>query len=332
MARPKLADVAQLAGVGLGTASDALSGKNRIPEETREKVRAAAVALGYVPNPVARALSGGNVHVIGMVITALRYPTEFEPYRAYWGELIGTAAVAAADRGYAVTVLPGLTDVMANALPVAGLLVVTAHADDDDIDRAVRLGVPVVGDGFEHDPRVAGWIDLDYRGTVQVVMDHFTERGARRPALLWGNDGDMFLGYIEDEYRAWCLRHDVVPRSACADPALEQLLPAIEEVLDSGADAIYTVVESVPAIRAAIERRGLEVGRDVLLVSLDDDTSRRMEDQGVTTIGLTGRGYSEEAIHALIDIIEHKVATPLDIRGDLTLHQRDSSARRRVNA
>ncbi len=327
MTRPKLSDVAQLAGVGLGTASDALAGKNRIPDETRERVRKAATALGYVPNPVARALSGGNLHVLGIVVTALRYPSEFEPYRTYWGDLIGAAAVAATDRGYAVTVLPGLTDVVANALPVSGLIVITAHAGDDDIDRALRLGVPVVGDGFEEDSRAAGWVDLNYRGTVPLVMDHFVEQGARRPALLWGSDGDTFLEYIDDAYRSWCVANDVSPLSACTDPMFDRRDAAIEELLDAGADAIYSVVESMPEIIALIEGRGLKVGHDVLLVTLDDDTSGGLAVRDVSTIGLIGRGYADEVVNALIDIIEHKVATPLDIRGEPTLHPRGSSVR-----
>lgn len=326
MPRPKLADVAQLAGVGIGTASDALAGKNRIPDETRDRVRKAAAALGYVPNPVARALSGGNLHVIGIVVAALRYPSEFEPYRIYWGDLIGAAAVAATDRGYAVTVLPGLTDVVTNSLPVSGLLVITANAADDDIDRAMRLGVPVVGDGFEKDSRAAGWVDLNYRGTVPLVMAHFVEHGARRPALLWGSDGDTFLEYIDEAYRAWCGINAMSPLSACTDPMLDRRDEAVEELLDGGADAIYTVIESVPEIVGAIERRGLKVGHDVLIVTLDDDTSGGLALRGISTIGLTGRGYANEVVHALIDIIERKVATPLEIRGDPALRPRESSA------
>ena len=103
-------------------------------------------------------------------------------------------------------------------------------------------------------------------------------------------------------------------------------MPAIDELLDAGVDAIYTVVESVPEITASIEGRGLKVGHDVLLVTLDDDTSGRLGDQGITTIGLTGRGYSNEVVHTLIDIIEHKVATPLEITGEPTLRPRASSA------
>lgn len=328
MTRPKLADVAKLAGVGIGTASDALAGKNRIPEDTRERVRQAAAALGYVPNPLARAMTAGSLPVVGMVITALRHPKEFEPYRTYWGDLIGAASLAAADRGYAVTLLPGLTEMLASSLPVAGMLVITTHEDDDDLDRALRLGVPVLGDGFVEDPRAAGWVDLDYAGSAAKVMDHFVEQGAQRPALLWGLAGDKFLKKVTDAHTEWCERtgHEVI--EACTDPANEHLEIAVAEVLDRGADAIFTVVESVPQIIDAIRARGKVVGEDVLLVTLDEDISGDLAEQEISTIGLTGRPYAEEVIGGLIDLIERKVQAPIVVHGEVTLHPRRSSKRR----
>lgn len=328
MTRPKLADVARLAGVGIGTASDALSGKNRIPDDTRERVRQAAQSLGYVPNPVARALSSGRLPVIGLVITALRYPAEFEPYRTYWGELIGSASLAATDRGYAITVLPGFGSMMATSLPVAGLVVITTHEDDDDLEHALRLGVPVVGDGFVEDPRAAGWVDLDYGAVAPLVMDHFVTHGSTRPSLLWGVAGDKFLARIDDAHRQWCAAHDLPLRSACTDPSNQRLQEAVAELLDQGTDAILTVVESVPEIVAAIEARGLVVGRDVRLVTLDEDISGRLAEAEVTTVGLTGWRYADEVIGTLIDVIEGRVARPLAIMGEPTLHPRRSSTGR----
>ena len=328
MARPKLADVARLAGVGIGTASDALAGKNRIPEETRERVRQAARSLGYVPNPVARALTSGRLPVIGIIITALRHPKEFEPYRTYWGELIGAASLAATDRGYAVTVLPGLSDAMTSALPVAGLIVITTFEDDDDIEHALRLGVPVVGDGFVEDSRAAGWVDLDYGAVVPLVMGHFLEQGATRPALLWGTAGDSFLARIDQAYERWCAATGRDVRSACTDPANDGLGDAVERLLDEGADAVLTVVESVPEITAAIRARGLEVGSDVRLVTLDEDISGRLADEGVSTVGLTGRHYADEVVGTLIDLIERRVAPPVTIVSNPTLHARRSSTGR----
>lgn len=325
VARPKLADVARLAGVGIGTASDALSGKNRIPDDTRERVRQAAQSLGYVPNPVARALTAGRLPIIGVVITALRYPAEFEPYRTYWGELIGAASLAATDRGYAVTVLPGLGSVMASSLPVSGLIVITTHEEDDDLEHAFRLGVPVVGDGFVEDPRAVGWVDLDYGAVVPLVMDHLVECGARRPSLLWGVAGDKFLARINDAQQRWSETHDLPVISECTDPSNDRLDQAIAAVLDEGTDGILTIVESVPEIVAAIEARGLVVGRDVRLVTLDEDVTGRLAEHEITTVGLTGRLYADEVVGALIDVIEGRATPPITISGQPTLHPRRSS-------
>lgn len=325
MTRPKLADVARLAGVGIGTASDALAGKNRIPEDTRRRVRQAADALGYVPNPVARALSGGSLPVIGIVLTALRHPDEFEPYRAYWGELIGSASIAAVEAGYAVTVVPGTAEVMSNALPVSGLVVVTAREEDDDVERALRLGIPVVADGWTRDPRCAGWVDLDYAGAATTVMDHFVAQGASRPALLWGLAGDQFLSRVEQAHREWCAAtgHDVV--AASTDPRNERLEAAVGELLDEGADAIFTVVESVARITRVLEARGLRVGQDVLLATLDEDLGGHLAGSGITTVDLTGGRYGETVVKALLSVLDRSASGQVEVKGNVTLHPRAST-------
>src|SRR5699024_7344662 len=59
-----LADVARAAGVSLATASFVLSGRGSSPSAgsaaTKEKVRAAAAELGYVPNRHAQAMRTGR--------------------------------------------------------------------------------------------------------------------------------------------------------------------------------------------------------------------------------------------------------------------------------
>lgn len=59
MALITLAEVAREAGVSLTTASQALSGKARVAQQTRVHVRAVAERLGYEANPLAKALRGG---------------------------------------------------------------------------------------------------------------------------------------------------------------------------------------------------------------------------------------------------------------------------------
>ncbi len=51
-----MADVARKAGVHQATVSRALRNDRRIPEETRQRIREAAEALNYRPNPLVSAL------------------------------------------------------------------------------------------------------------------------------------------------------------------------------------------------------------------------------------------------------------------------------------
>ena len=76
---PTLADVAAAAGVSLSTASLAFSGNKPVSPATRDRVVAAAAALGWSgPNPLARNLRQGRSGVVGIAVgqlsTAFRDP------------------------------------------------------------------------------------------------------------------------------------------------------------------------------------------------------------------------------------------------------------------
>jgi DNA-binding LacI/PurR family transcriptional regulator len=66
--RTTLADVAHEAGVSVQTASHVLSGnlKVRLPESTRQRVREAAVRVGYRPNRLAQAMKLGKTQMISV--------------------------------------------------------------------------------------------------------------------------------------------------------------------------------------------------------------------------------------------------------------------------
>lgn len=71
-----LREVADVAGVSLSTVSEVLnnSGRARIGEETRIRVRDVARELGYQPNRMARSLITGRTQTIGLMISGLQNP------------------------------------------------------------------------------------------------------------------------------------------------------------------------------------------------------------------------------------------------------------------
>ncbi|SEQ52624.1 LacI family transcriptional regulator [Devosia sp. YR412] len=67
--RATIRDVAAQAGVSIGTASKALNGNGRLKQETRDKVVAAADALGFRPNAMAQSLHRAKSMTVGILST-----------------------------------------------------------------------------------------------------------------------------------------------------------------------------------------------------------------------------------------------------------------------
>jgi len=72
--RARLADVAKLAGVSLGSASRALSTPEQVKPVTLTAVRRAVEQLGYVSNGAVRALASRRSFAIGAVFPTLLNP------------------------------------------------------------------------------------------------------------------------------------------------------------------------------------------------------------------------------------------------------------------
>jgi LacI family transcriptional regulator len=67
--RATIRDVAESAGVSVGTASKALNGQGKLRAETIERVMRAAERLGFAPNTLAQALLAGRSFTVGLITT-----------------------------------------------------------------------------------------------------------------------------------------------------------------------------------------------------------------------------------------------------------------------
>ena len=182
--RVTLAQVAELAGVSVMTASYTYNRPSRVSEDARARVLDAAARLGYAgPDPSARSLRSGSTGTIGVVLGEhLSYAFE-DPQAASF--LAGIADVCA-DRGYGMTILPitgGADDtVRVRAAAVDGFIIWTT-SDDDPILTAVRaMKRPTVVHGG---PAVRGWglVSIDNRAAAHAV-GAVAFAGAERPAVV----------------------------------------------------------------------------------------------------------------------------------------------------
>ncbi|TDE27360.1 LacI family transcriptional regulator [Nonomuraea mesophila] len=89
---PRLVDVAEAAGVSLATASRAMTGSTGVSAEVAAHVQAVASRIGYVPNSHARALAGGRVSMVGLIVHDVGDP--------YFGEIARGVLHETELRGY----------------------------------------------------------------------------------------------------------------------------------------------------------------------------------------------------------------------------------------
>jgi transcriptional regulator with XRE-family HTH domain len=146
-----LDDVARAAGVSTATVSRALSGRGRLSEATRERVRAAAADLGYVASAAASSLASGRAENIGVIVPLLD--------RWFFATVLDGIAAQLAPRGYDMT-LYNVTDDPAQRRSlfetslrrgrVDGLIVLSVELSADELRQLNELPVPVVALGVPH--------------------------------------------------------------------------------------------------------------------------------------------------------------------------------------
>ena len=78
--KPKIQDVARIAGVSTTTVSRVLNDRGYISQKTRDKVYSAMKEINYVPNDLARSLFNKRSYLIGVIVPSTNHP--------FFGELV----------------------------------------------------------------------------------------------------------------------------------------------------------------------------------------------------------------------------------------------------
>ncbi|MEN9692958.1 MAG: hypothetical protein RLZZ330_602 [Actinomycetota bacterium] len=308
--RVKLSDVAKAAGLSIGATSDALSGKNRIPDETRTRVREIANSLGYSPNPIARALTSGHLPLIGLVISAIDRKAEFDAYRSYWADVISAATTEATKLGYALVVLSSLKIEQIRLIPYAGLIVVDSVNDDPDLDIALNLDVAVATDYVREDERIAVHFRAEYGDSVQMAMDCLLEKGAKKLAILLPNvEEAVWVQHVEESARYWSDRTGICVECKSLPIDGSQTNSSLRALLEQGIDGIYSLMPTedfMSSMKSELKKIGKSFAKDFNLAMLDEDRLGELRELGIATIGISATEYAQSIVASLVNYIENK--------------------------
>jgi DNA-binding LacI/PurR family transcriptional regulator len=328
--RPRLKDVAALAGVSVKTVSNVVNGYVHVSAAMRERVQAAIDQLGYRPNLVARGLRSGRSGVIALAVPELDLP--------YFAELARLVVNAAEARGYTVLVdqtegsperervaVAGIRDHLVDGVifsplgmaaadlaarhPATPLVLIGERTIGGSADRVGLVGsadhVGLVGS--------ADHVGIDNVAAAADATGHLIERGRRRIAAIGGQHASSGA---TARLRAAGYRSALAAAGLPVDDGLIAPAPAFHRADGAAAmaalldradppDAVFCFNDTLAlgALRT-LHERGVRVPDDVAVIGFDDIEDGRFATPSLSTVAPDKAGIARSAVELLIGRIE----------------------------
>lgn len=273
---PTISDVAKRAGVANITVSRVLNGAENVNPVTRRRVEQAIQELGYLPNLAARSLRSGQTRTLALLVPDIGNP--------FWPSVARGIEDAAQSGGYSIFLCntdenpTKQRDYLFAVLQqrVDGVILAPCDPDAASLAPLREQGTPTV----IIDRRVDGWnVDTVYADSVsgaRALIQHLLNLGHTRIAALTGPAGvstaeDRLLGYRLALHEAGIavephlLRYGEYRTTSGYQMAKDVLAAGLAPTAFFAANQAIAL-----GVLDALTERGLDVPRDVALVSFDD--------------------------------------------------------------
>ena len=306
-ARPRMVDVARVAGVSQKSVSNVLGGYEHVSPELRAKVERAVALLGYVPNSAARTLRTGRTGVIAVAVPNLSAP--------YFAELASHLTDAAEERGFTILIDETDGDEDREALIARGLrhqvidgLVLSPLAMDPASIAAAARNIPMVLLGERELPASVDHVAIDNVTAAREATEHLLGLGRRRIATVGGPLDDVTsTGSLRLRgYRA-ALANAGIREEGIVVPTRRLLrhngVEAAERLLDASQppDAVFCFSDMLAfGVMHALRMRGVRVPDDIAVVGFDDVVEAAYSNPTLTSVHLDRQRIARAALDILV--------------------------------
>jgi LacI family transcriptional regulator len=323
--------VAQHLGLTPGTVSAVLNdapAARFIPQETKNRIHAAAKKLDYRPNFFARTLRNKRTYTIGVIA---------EEIGDSYGSLVisGIEEYLRTKDYFFLTVVhrhdPKLLNRYSQLLlqrGVEGFITV-------DLQLSEALPLPTVAvPGHKQFPGVTNVV-LDHHRAAQVALDHLLNLGHKDIAFM---KGQAFSSDSADRWEAIVqvardlkikIKPELTVQIDIDDPTPQVGYPFAKQLLERRvpftALFAYNDISALGAIRA-LQEAGLRVPQDISVVGFDDIQGAAYSNPSLTTVRQPLAEMGRIAAKALLERIEGKKDGPAEIAIEPTLVVRQSTA------
>lgn len=296
-------DIANAAGVSVGTVSRALKNQRGLSDETRRHVRQVAADLGY---DLSRLRSGKAPRLVFLIH---RHHSNFA-VNPFFAEVMHGVEEGCRQFGVAPTLLSARQgDAVGKLLKLhePDALLVAGYFEDEVLAQLTDLGLPLV--------LVDGWIpgcaavNPDNTGGGYQATRHLLDLGRQRIAYIAGS-----LAHFSIRERSRGYRRALFEAGVLADPDLEALAPPGLDDAEGAAAAMRTLLRrrlrpdavfayndsaALAAMRVCMDA-GLRIPEDIAFVGFDDIPAARYGAIPLTTLRVDKQELGRTGVEMLV--------------------------------
>jgi len=323
--------VAQHLGLTPGTVSAVLNDSpsaRSIPQETKNRIRAAAKELNYRPNFFARTLRNKRTYTIGVIAEEIG--------DSYSSPIISGIEQYLRERNYFFLTVVHRHD-LSLLSRYSQLLLERGVEGIITVDTTVQDAptLPTVAIAGHKKLKGVTNIVLDHEKAATLALQHLKDLGHRHIAFMKGNP---VSSDAKDRWEAICRVASQL--GLCIDPELTIQIdtddptprlgyPFAKQLLSKQkpftALFAYNDMSAIGAIRA-IQEQGMRVPQDISVMGFDDIPGAAFHSPSLTTVRQPLNRMGEVAAQSLLDRIEGRKEYPSEIAIEPELVVRESTA------
>lgn len=316
--RVRLRDVAERAGVSVGSASQAFGRPELVSDEVRGRVLAAADELGYPgPDPAARRLRTGRAGALGLIF-AERLGYQFTDPAA--PAFLRGVAAGIEDEPLGLLLIPDSRRREEAARTVReaavdGFIIYSSPQNDPRVEAALARRLPIV---TVDQPRGAQtpFVGIDDRAAARSAAEYLRELGHERVGVLsfvttldpraslaLDLSVERLLGYEEGLGAAWDPSLVRTCRPNAPDPAREATLDLLRLGEPPTAILAMSDIFAIGALQGAAEV-GVAVPEELSVVGFDDSPIAQQASPPLTTVSQPQEEKGRLAARYLLEEVE----------------------------
>ncbi|TFC65127.1 LacI family DNA-binding transcriptional regulator [Cryobacterium sp. TMT2-4] len=322
--RITLRDVAREVGLSTSAVSMALQDHPRISTAAKRRVQLAADQLGYVANSAGRALRVRRAGAIALIVPNTSRHVFGHAYFTH--VLTGVTDVANAnDLQVVISTNPdeqqgkvAYERVMRSGT-VDGAIVTSASIHDENIDRLVRTGLPVVLLGRFPSLPTAISVGIEERSAGRMAAEHLiVEHGRKTLVHISGPLDHQTALERRDGFMESCAAHGVRGTVIEGDFSEESGVAAGAEVLTllragGGVDGLVAANDEMAfGVMSTLLRAGVDIPTQISVIGFDDFGLSRVTTPSITTVHVPAERMARLATQRLLDIVGGTSLAPRD--------------------